>query len=300
MNGRQIEIFHAIMRTGTVTEAAQRLRVTQPAITASLKQTEAILGFNLFHRTGGRLHPTAAARTLYAEAERIQDSLDVFRNLAKRLKKDLTDHLRIATPPTFSHDLIPDAIAKFKAKNNDCILDITTRHHDHILSDVQNPTGHTNLGFTFGLGDRPGLGMVHIGTVKISALIPVNWSIANQDEVTVNELAEHPIIGTFAGEPLSNAVEQMMLKNGVGFDSDIRVHNHSVAAKLASKGLGATIIDSITAAHALSYYDQNQFKLVPIQDAPDMQVFAVYSYEHPLNKNAKLFIDAFRQCLKAL
>ena len=57
MNLRQMEVFHAIMRAGSVTCAARLLNVTQPAVSTVLRHCETQLRVKLFDRTGGRLHP---------------------------------------------------------------------------------------------------------------------------------------------------------------------------------------------------------------------------------------------------
>ena len=295
MNGRQIEIFHAVMKTGTVTEAADRLGITQPAVTASLKQIEASIGFNLFHRRGGRLHPTSEARILYGEAERIQDSLEVFRKLGDRLKDDLTSHLRIATPPAISHSLVPEAVAAFFRQPTDCLIDVTTRHHEQILEDISGPAGQNNLGITFGLDDRPGIGSLAMGMASIVALVPRSSPLADHDVLTIDKLAQTPLVGTFAGEPLGDAVERLMLDAGITADYMVRAHNHSVAANLASKGVGTAIIDSVTAAHARDCYAPDSFAVIPVAHAPALPVTAVFSYKHPLNSHAKRFVDIFRQ-----
>ncbi len=294
MNGRQIEIFHAVMRAGTVTEAAERLGVTQPAVTAGLKQIEATLGFNLFQRAGGRLHPTEEARILIGEAERIQDSLDVFRKMAHRLKQDLVEHLRIATPTAFSHMLIPDVKTGFVAGNPTCLVDVTTQHHEQILNDLASKAGGNSLGFTFGLGDRRGIGSISIGNARLVALVPGNWGMAKQSSVSIEEVAEGPVVGTFQGEPLGDAVDRLMRSSQLTPDPVIRVHNHSLAAQLAIRGVGATIIDALTAYHIESTNNSSDYALIPLEQSPPLDVTAIYSYEHPLNRHAKTFIDGFR------
>jgi DNA-binding transcriptional LysR family regulator len=297
MNGRQIEIFHAVMKAGTITEAAMRLGITQPAVTSSLKQIESQLGFNLFQRYGGRLHPTAEAITLNLEAERIQDSLGVFRQLAERLKTDLTSHLRIVTPAAFSHTLVPEAIGEFMAVDKDCLIHVTTKHHNQILIDIGNLGGQNTLGITFGNIDKKGIGTIPVGRAEIVALIPDHWELAHQTSVSVSQLSEKPLIATFAGEPLGNAIEDLMHKNNVKANYVIRVHNHSVAASLAHKGIGAAIIDSVTASHTMSFKRKANYKILPVTDAPPLPINAVFSYEHSLNEHAKRFITKFRKSL---
>lgn len=58
VNLRHIEIFHAVMTTGNLTEAAQMLHTSQPTVSRELARFEKVLGLKLFERTRGRLHPT--------------------------------------------------------------------------------------------------------------------------------------------------------------------------------------------------------------------------------------------------
>jgi DNA-binding transcriptional LysR family regulator len=71
MNLRQLEVFQAIMKTGSVTEAAEILGLSQPAVSVILKNAETQIGMKLFERMRGRLHPTLEARTLAPDVEAI-------------------------------------------------------------------------------------------------------------------------------------------------------------------------------------------------------------------------------------
>ena len=67
MNLRQMEVFHAIMTVGSVTGAARLLNVTQPTVSAVLRNCEEHLHFKLFNRVGGRLVPTPEAEAIYPD-----------------------------------------------------------------------------------------------------------------------------------------------------------------------------------------------------------------------------------------
>ena len=70
INSRQVEAFRAMMLTGSVTEAAKLMAVTQPAVSRLLRDFQALLKMELFERRGSGLVPTAAATALYMEVER--------------------------------------------------------------------------------------------------------------------------------------------------------------------------------------------------------------------------------------
>lgn len=65
MNLRQLEIFGAVMSTGTTVGAANLLNVSQPAVSQMILHMEDQLKFELFHRQRGRLVPTQEAELLF-------------------------------------------------------------------------------------------------------------------------------------------------------------------------------------------------------------------------------------------
>ena len=85
MNLRHMEVFHAIMRTGSVTGAARSLNVTQPAVSAVLKHCESQLKMKLFTRVSGRLQPTAEARAIFPEIAAIFGRVEAVKSLTQDL-----------------------------------------------------------------------------------------------------------------------------------------------------------------------------------------------------------------------
>lgn len=84
MNFRQVEVFKAIMTAGSVTDAARLLHVSVPAVSQVLSHTESQLGFPLFERIKGRLHPTTEAHRLYSEVELVYQGVQRIDRLACR------------------------------------------------------------------------------------------------------------------------------------------------------------------------------------------------------------------------
>ena len=76
VNLRHIEIFHAVMTAGSLTEAAHLLHTSQPTVSRELARFEKVIGLKLFERIRGRLHPTVQGLRLFEEVQRSWYGLD--------------------------------------------------------------------------------------------------------------------------------------------------------------------------------------------------------------------------------
>ena len=107
VNLRHIEIFHAVMTTGNLTEAARMLHTSQPTVSRELARFEKVLGLTLFSRTRGRLQPTVQGLRLFEEVQRSWYGLDRIVSAAESLREFRQGELSIACLPVFSQSLLP-------------------------------------------------------------------------------------------------------------------------------------------------------------------------------------------------
>ena len=87
MNFRQLEVFEAVMRTGSLSAAARALGVSQPAVSKSLRLTEQSAGLVLFRRTRGRLYPSPEAEALLPEVVRMREEMRGVTTLIQQLRE---------------------------------------------------------------------------------------------------------------------------------------------------------------------------------------------------------------------
>ena len=69
LNLRQLEAFRATMRSGSITEAAEIMHISQPSVSRLIADIERSVGFPLFLRSGRGLTPTLEANTFYKGVE---------------------------------------------------------------------------------------------------------------------------------------------------------------------------------------------------------------------------------------
>lgn len=113
VNLRHIEIFHAVMTTGNLTEAALMLHTSQPTVSRELARFEKVLGLKLFERTRGRLHPTVQGLRLFEEVQRSWYGLDRIVSAAESLREFRQGELSIVCLPVFSQSFLPMLLHPF-------------------------------------------------------------------------------------------------------------------------------------------------------------------------------------------
>jgi DNA-binding transcriptional LysR family regulator len=114
MNLRQIEAFKAVIEAGTVTSAAARLHISQPAVSKLLQMFERGAGMPLFVRDRGRLTPTAEARLLYEEVERVFRGADRVRQAAVEIKSLRRGTLSVGFMPALSAGFAQEVLSRLQ------------------------------------------------------------------------------------------------------------------------------------------------------------------------------------------
>src|SRR5947207_4806163 len=170
MRLRHIEVFNAIMVTGTVSAAARLLNVSQPSVTRVLQHAELRLGFPLFRRAQGRLLATEEAIALHAEVEKLFVQLDAVRRLADNLRRGESGHLRVLAIPSLAQSVLADALAELRKQRPSMSFEVRTLHSREIIAALL--LREADLGFVF---EAPAHAAIHadeIGQCELVVAIP--------------------------------------------------------------------------------------------------------------------------------
>ena len=158
MNLRQIEVFRAVMSTGSISGAAQMLHVSQPAVSRLLSYTEGKIGFALFERIKGRLYATPEAKRLFREVEGVYAGVQRVNELAHELAERRRGFLHVMSSPSIGQWLIPQAISNFRVGHADVHVTLSFQNYAQVkdrLLDLKADVGvvilpmeHPNLEVT--------------------------------------------------------------------------------------------------------------------------------------------------------
>ncbi|MDR0218058.1 MAG: LysR family transcriptional regulator [Enterobacteriaceae bacterium] len=168
---RQLEIFAEVLKSGSTTQASQKLSLSQSAVSASLTDLEGQLGVQLFDRVGKRLVTNEYGRLLYPKALSLLEQTGEIEQL---FKLEL-GALRLAASNTIGNYMLPEMLAKYRHDYAGTPLELNIGNTDDVIKSV--------LGFVVDLGFIE-------GPCRNAEIITQSWM---SDELTVFASPNNPL-----------------------------------------------------------------------------------------------------------
>ena len=290
---RQIEIFRLLMRTRSVTETARLLRVSQPAISQTLRELEADLGFELFARSGGRIHPTGEALGLIRQVERVAVQLSALEALAAELGDARAGSLTLAAIPTLMGSIVPRTAALLLAERP--LLNLRLVSEDSLAVARLVREESVDLGLTYTPVDEPGLALEPVFRTRIVCLMTPGHRLAGQRAITAADLAGERVIVLTALTPPGLLLRKAMERQRFTLGQPLETNGSLAAATLVLEGVGVALTDTaILLSPAMG-----GLHAVPFEAPIEMQLSVLYSRHRPVPRTAIRFVAALRTVLGA-
>ncbi|MBA4326841.1 MAG: LysR family transcriptional regulator [Polaromonas sp.] len=299
MRLRHIEVFNAVMLTGSVSAAARLINVTQPAVSRTLQHAEIQLGFALFQRVRGRLTPTAEAQTLYPHIERLFAQLDEVQRLASSLKsgRSSQDELRVLTVLALSYEVFPRAIRLFREKYPEVAVVHEALHSPQIVSSLV--LQEADVGYVFSAISHPALSHEQIGERRVMCVVPKGLLGARHLKsgvLTFAQLADLPVIGLDSRDPLGVTLGHLLREGNPGIKPVMTVQTYHVALALAHHGVGVALVEGCTAASA----DRSKVDVLALEPAIPVTIKALRPTARPNSLVSRAFTRCMTQALQQI
>lgn len=243
---RLLEIFAAMMRCATTVEAAEQLRISQPAVSAGLRQLETQLGLTLFERTGRRLQPTAEAQSLYEEIRPVFSLMRGFSQRARDMKLGMAGRLKVIATPPLGYSVAPVALRRFLENRPDVSVAFDVRRLQQVKEAVQS--GQADIGLALDHDRDPTLTTDVLQRAHMVALVPRDSALAKRPNLTALELQDHPLVGLEMASNMGQLVRTAYEQVGATYAPRIEVRYCATATALAAQHLGVSVVDPYSAS----------------------------------------------------
>lgn len=243
MRARQLEVFCAVMRLGTVTAAAEALNISQPALSQILRHAEDELGFPLFRRVRGRLAPTDEAEELYPEAARLFAQLEALRRRTEDMRRGRRGLVRFAASPPPSLSLVAPALERFRAAHPEMVV----RFHIAPVEVLQRLVLEREIGFAMAMTDvaEAGIELEVVGSAGMVCVMPAGHPLAARDRVDFAALHGLPLISYRYDTRPGRALIGAALAEDAAFAPAIEIDLSISALPMVQQGLGVAVVDDL-------------------------------------------------------
>jgi DNA-binding transcriptional LysR family regulator len=294
INLRQIEVFRAVMVTGSTTDAARLLHVSQPGVSRLVRHLELRLGVALFERRKGRLVPTPEARTLQAEIDRVYRGVKHVQDVAQHLRLGTHATLRVVSSANTGLQLVPRAVAElivrfprsrvyFETLPSRDIVDLLLAHE----ADVAISSAPL---------DHPSFERREIGQWRLACAIPTSHRLAGTPRLVLRDALKERLVVYSPEAPQMAVIDRWLAQYGIRRDVAVEVRSGYAACSMAAAGVGIAFVDELSArAHRM---EGVTFK--SITKAPRFPIYTVVNGERPPSLLGRAFLDIARSTVDAV
>ena len=236
---RQLEVFYAVAKYGSFTNAAEKVHLSQPAVSMQVKQLEKNVGLPLFEQLGKKTHLTQAGREMYRYSEEISLLLEEASSVFDELKGGHRGKLTISVATTASH-FTTRMLAAFSSRHQDVTisLDITNRETLQMQLELNEPD-------LVIMGQPPeGIDVVSSAFMEnpLVMIANINHPLAKQNNIPLQQIeAEHFVVRE-KGSGTRSAIQRFFSENGVTFHTGIEMTSNEAIKQAVEAGLGLGIV----------------------------------------------------------
>jgi DNA-binding transcriptional LysR family regulator len=276
MNLRQIEVFQAVLQTGSMSAAARLLCITPSAVSKAVAHAELQLGYRLFDRTPAGLTPTPEAQVLAVESGNIHRQLDALQRTARNLATAEQGEVRLAAIPSISHEFLPTLLCRHAQQHPQVGVEVRTIHQDQMTQAL------LTRGVDFGLGffehPHPQIHSDLLVSGRLSLAVARSlWESAPRAASMAARLAQVPVIRLVGDDPMRHSIDDTARRLGSPSTPGVQVQTSRLALELVRLGMGWTVVDFLTATRL----DPAQMVAMELPDLPPMSLYSYHASAHP-------------------
>ena len=236
---RQLEYFIAAGMTGSITQASERINISQPSISTAISQLEQELDVQLFvrHHAQG-LSLTPVGRTMLLEAKRLVEQAESLYGIASEASDEVRGQLNVGCLTTLAPMILPELALSFGSAFPRTSIRPNADHQEFLLNGLRRAS--IDVAVTYDLQIPEDVEFTPLVDLPVHALVGENHPLARQSAVTLGELAELPMV--FLDLPLSSEYFMaLFMKDGLQPKIAFRLSHPDVIRAMVANGYGYTL-----------------------------------------------------------
>lgn len=245
LNHRQLQAFRALIETGSVTEAAKRINVTQPATSRLISDLEHCVGYALFLREKKRLYPTPEALALFEEVERSFIGLDAIAEAARDIGNFRRGSLRLVGLPAMALDFLPQIISQFCQDRPDISISLQIQSSQSVVQSVASQ--QFDIGFAEIETEHPAVISSIFYAAPMMAVLPKGHELLERTVLTPKDFQGRNFVSFNPEYTHRKLIDAIFLAKNITRKIQIETQLSMAIGSIVASGAGISIIDPVTA-----------------------------------------------------
>jgi DNA-binding transcriptional LysR family regulator len=240
LDSRQLRAFRVLARTGSFTQTARELHLTQSGISHSMKALETEIGCRLLDRLGKKVVLTQAGEQLLQHAEKILLEMEAARESLTQLGKWGKGRLRLGASTTACQHLIPPVLREFKESFPDHAISLEPGDTPELVASLLHQ--RIDLALSLEVEREPQLEFHPLFTDELQFLVAAQHPWARAGRVEREEIPRQNYILYSKRSITFRLIEQYFRREQMVLNAVIEVGSMEATKELVKLGLGVCIL----------------------------------------------------------
>lgn len=289
MDFRQIQYFVALYEEKSITKAAKRLHVVQPAVSMQIRRIEEEYDTVLFERTPGGVLPNDRAAEVYPLCLEVLERAAEIRRRLRSSPGKVVGALSVGVPPSIARGILVDILADFQKKFPDVQLSVSEGYSAHLVEWLLN--GNLDLAILGTLESDPRLHSDPILTEEMRVLVGPQSDIPG-DEITGKSLVGANLILPSSKNLIRILIETEFRKIGLSIEPEMEIDSLSTVFALVRGSGRATILPASSIRESDLRDGMRSLRLV--EPSINRTLVATFPVLKPPSAAAKEFMKEFQ------
>jgi len=243
---RQLQLFLAVARQGSISEAARACHVTQPTVSMQLKDLAVSVGLPLYEQLGKRLHLTAAGSALMKSAQRMSDEWEAFEQTIAGMKGLTQGQLRVSVVSTAKY-FVPEMLGAFCERHPQIDIALQVLNRDGVVARLRDNRDDLYI-MSMPPADMDLEHRIFLPNPLV-VIAPKSHALVGRRSIALARLARERFILRELGSGTRMACDAHFTT--LGFEPDVRLElgSNEAIKHAVSAGLGLAVIST----HALGH-----------------------------------------------
>lgn len=247
MNIRHLQIFQTVCREGSMTKAAEKLFMTQPAISHVISELEAELGFPLFDRLSRKLYLNEMGRLFLSKTSHMLELYDNLKQTSKELEQQAA--VSIGSSITIGNFALPSILTAFEAAFSNTPYRVTIDNAKSVLQRLRQ--NQIDIGFIEGIIPQESFVKIPFSTYQLDIVCSLQHPFATRDFISLEELKGERLLLREKGSAIRDTFDSALLLQDCAIAPAWTSVNSQALLQAVKMNLGVSILPALATAPEL-------------------------------------------------